>query len=524
MTDFDYNYLKQLSRSDLMEVVPDGFKFYTEPWTHQVASFLACIANDHFLLALDLGTGKTKVSIDVCRYIQQNYEPVNGIVVCLNAAVEKWVEEVEVHGPELSSVAVRGEVMRDGGWWDKSSRIIKTAKETKLEALCNRDVNLRIVSFESLRSCCTERIRHPVGNGKYKGCDVVNPEAVKRLLEVKPNIFIIDESHKVKNKDALIFNILNTLSKRSRWRYLLTGTPFHRLLDLWSQYYIMDRGRTFGSSYYKYRREHFQEKKRFLRRQGIEISEWEVTPEGKQKIMDRMYTAAIRFDESEVHDMPGKVFETLHYHLSKEQRKDYMDIITGIESNKVRKKYGENQSMTFRQICSGFILKTGKLYKQNPKMDVLEELVEGIVPNDKVVIFHEFDMENELIVKMLKRKKIKFTEINGHVKDKYKNNKRFQTDDRIRVIVCNTRSGSASIDLQAARYAIFFSNARSVIDRKQAIKRIHRGKIRRTRFYYDLVGRNTVENSLKNSLQSGVDLFDEVMDGKRFLEIMKGQV
>jgi SNF2 family DNA or RNA helicase len=521
MSDFSYNILKSMSKDQLLEIVPDGFKFYTAPWTHQIASFLSCISNDNFLLALDLGTGKTKVSIDVCRYIQKEIAPVNAIVVCLNAAVEKWVEEVQTHSKELSATAVRGYVVRDGGWWEEKSKIIKTAKEVKLEVLCNTDFNFRIISFESLRSCCTKRIKP---QDKKKGFDEVHPPAIQEILRSRPNVFIIDESHKIKNKDALIFQIINILSKNVRWRYLLTGTPFHKLLDLWAQYYIMDRGKTFGNSYYRFRRQNFKEKTRFLKKRGIEISDWNVTPEGKNYIMHKMYTKAIRYDESEVHDMPGKVFEVLKYQLSKEQRADYLKIIKGMEDSKVQKTFGENQSMTFRQICSGFIIKANKIYKTNPKLDILESLIDSIVEKDKLVIFHEFNMEYDIISKLLKKKKVKFTMINGRVKDKYSNNKLFLDDDRYRVMVCNIKSGSASIDLQSARYAVFYSNARSVIDRKQAIKRIHRGAVKRTRFYYDLIGKATVEQSMYTSLKDGVDLFDEVMGKKRFLDMMKGQV
>jgi SNF2 family DNA or RNA helicase len=512
--------LKEFSRPQLMDLVPREFSFFTNPWTHQIASFVAAISAEKLLLALDLGTGKTKVAIDVCRYVNQTFEPVNGIVVCLNNAVEKWVEEIETHSTELTGVAVRGEVIRDGGWWDKKSRIIKTAKENKLDVLTCDKVNLRVVSFESLRSICTERIKPSNG---AKGFDQISSDNINRVLGTRPNFFIIDESHKVKNKDALIFEIVNILSKRARWRLLLTGTPFHNLIDIWAQYYILDRGRTFGSNFYQFRGENFEDKRRYIKSRNIEIPNWVITPKGKKYIMDQMYTSAIRYDESEVHDMPGKVFEVRKYRLSKEQRDDYLHIIENFSKSKTRKNFGENASMAFRQICSGFILRTGKIYKQNPKLELLSELVEEIVPNDKVVIFHMFDMEHDMIVKRLKRLKVKHTVINGKVKDKYANNKLFLDDDRCRVMVANIASGSASIDLQSARYAIFYNNARSVIDRKQAIKRIHRGSIERTRFYYDLVGESTVEASVYRKLKSGVDLFDEVMDRKRFIAVMKGE-
>jgi len=508
-----------MTRGDLLSMVPKGFKFHTDPWTHQIASFVAAISVEQFLLALDLGTGKTKVAIDVCRYAEQTFEPVNGIVVCLNSAVEKWVEEIQTHSSELSSIAVRGEALTNGDWWNKDTSIIKTAKEAKLEVLFSNHVNLRVVSFEGLRSVCTDRIKPQFGK---KGYDQINLKVLGQLIKLRPNFLIIDESHKVKNKDALIFDIINTISKHVRWRLLLTGTPFHNLLDIWAQYYILDRGNTFGQSFYRFRQDHFENHKKYLKNRGIEINNWKVTPEGKEHIMKMMYTSAIRYDESEVHDMPGKVFEVRKYRLSKEQRADYLDIIKSFD-DKTRKQYGENASMIFRQICSGFILRTKKIYKENPKLDLLQELVEEIVPHDKVVIFHAFDMEYDIISKLLRKLKVNFTEINGRVKDKYSNNKKFLTDENCRVMVANVASGSASIDLQSARYAIFFNNARSIIDRKQAIKRIHRGKIHRTRFYYDLIGENTIEMSLYRNLQNGVNLFDEVMDRKRFLAVVKGE-
>lgn len=56
----DYNILKAMSKDQLYDMVPSNFEFQTEPWIHQLASFVASIANDRFFLALDLGTGKTK--------------------------------------------------------------------------------------------------------------------------------------------------------------------------------------------------------------------------------------------------------------------------------------------------------------------------------------------------------------------------------------------------------------------------------------------------------------------------------
>lgn len=515
----NYNILKCMSREELIELVPPEFSFYTDPWDHQIASFIACIANNAFIMALDLGTGKTKVSIDLCRYIQSVVGVnINGIVVCQNNAVEKWVEEIQTHSSELTGVAIRGADERDGPWYEKGSRVTRKAKEVKFDLLCDTSYNLRVVSFESFRSMCTERVQV---EGKKNRKEVTDLRKLKAIVRTRPNMLIIDESHKIKNPKALIYQICEMISREVQYKYLLTGTPFNKLLDLWTQYFIIDRGETFGSNYYQFRRDNFEEKTKYLRSRGIQISDWKVTEEGKKFITSRMYSKAIRYSEDEVKGMPGKVFERIQYRLSKEQEKDYLDLLAG--SERMRGSF-DNASMTFRQICSGFIIKTGKKYKSNPKLLALMETLEPIVEENKVVIFHYFQQEYRDIEAALKKAKIKYCAINGLIKDKYKQNKLFLDDPKYRVMIANLKSGSESIDLQSARYAFFYSNDHSVITRKQAIKRIHRGAIKRTRFYYDMVAKDTVENSMYWAMKQGVNLFDEVMDGQSFRDMLLGKV
>lgn len=521
MTLDNFNILKSMTKEELMQIVPDDFKFRTEPWKHQIAAFLSCIANDSFLLALDLGTGKTKVAIDTCRYIYQQCGYLNAIVVCLSAAVEKWKEEIERHSWTLSALTVRNENIRKDDYFDGNSKITKTIKTIKREMLCDNNYHFRIINFEGLRNICIERM--PDESGKNK--EMIVQKYLQQILNCNPNILIIDESHKIKNPDSLTFQILNKLSQKSQHRFFLTGTPFHNLLDIWAQYYALDRGETFGDNYYNFRRTHFKEKRIYLRSRGYEISKWVITQKGKDFITSKMYSKAIRYDESEVNDMPDKVFKVINYNLSEEQMKDYFGLMAGHKIDGLKNL--NNKSMIYRQICSGFIIKSNKIYKDNPKLKILEELIEMIAvkdkDKDKVVILYEFIQEFNIISKLLKKMKVKFTYINGQVSDKYKNNKLFLYDKSYKVCVVSIKSGSASIDLQSARYAIFYSNAVSVIDRKQAIKRIHRGDIKRTRFYYDLVALNTIEVSMQKSMESGINLFDEVMDGKKFFKILKGE-
>ena len=81
-------------------------------------------------------------------------------------------------------------------------------------------------------------------------------------------------------------------------------------------------------------------------------------------------------------------------------------------------------------------------------------------------------------------------------------------------MVAQTKVGGASINLISATYCGFISNHGSVIDRKQAEKRVHRGGQDQTCFYYDFIGRGTVERKINNDLRKGIEVFSDIVDSK----------
>jgi SNF2 family DNA or RNA helicase len=53
----------------------------------------------------------------------------------------------------------------------------------------------------------------------------LNGELIKKLHVAKHDLLIIDEAHKVKNRDAKRTDVLNGLTSNVPWMLLLTGTP-----------------------------------------------------------------------------------------------------------------------------------------------------------------------------------------------------------------------------------------------------------------------------------------------------------
>src|SRR5690606_27752134 len=125
--------------------------------------------------------------------------------------------------------------------------------------------------------------------------------------------------------------------------------------------------------------------------------------------------------------------------------------------------------------------------------DVLQELIEEMPDDSKMIIFHDFVYTNSLISKRLKKMKVPHARVWGKGKNNIKELRRFKKDPNCRVLVINTQSGSSSQNLQMANYVVFFEQPRSAVDRQQAERRAWRpGQTKRV-FFIDLFMRETYD-------------------------------
>jgi len=487
--------------------VPKGFRFKLRPWDHQLAAFVATISEPGFNIWLDLGTGKTKVAIDTVRFSQHCHNrKLRALVVCLSSAVGNWIDEVKLNS-DSRATAVRPP--------DDNSLSGQQHNECRWKLLEGN--GFFVINYESLQRLLTYPKPHRVKivNDEQKVINKLapDPDAMHRLCKLGFDFLIIDEAHKIKNTDSLNYKIIARIAREVPDRMLLTGTPYGRsLLGIWSQYFVVDFGETFGRRFSDFRSAHFVDK-------GYFGPDWKVTKEGRKKIEAKLFNKALRYSEAEIKDMPPKVYRVLSFNLSAEQRSQYDDA----ENREGEYSFLENRGMLFRQICSGIVVSTDYIFSDNPKLKLLQDLLESVADEHKVVIFHQFTLEAKIILKLLKKMKLKHCVLNGSTKDKYAEYKRFEKDESSRVMLAHPLSGGASINLNVARYCVFFSNDHSPINRSQCEKRIHRGDIKDSRFYYDLLANNSVEVSIHRALKKDIDLFSKAMDKKRWRSVLKGE-
>lgn len=504
--------LKNLTQRELRQFIPADFTFVKRPWKCQLVSFVLGCAHEGYGFFLDLGLGKSKVTIDLVRFIRQYYKPnIKVLVVCVNdAAMGNWAEQIKIHS-DMKSVLLGGLL------------------EEKVEKLESLDSGFYIIHYPAMRVLYADLVKDTRRDREGKKRRAVSRDRIRRYGNF--DVVILDESHLVKNNSSLVFKIILQITKSNRLDglYLLTGTPFGKsLLDIWSQYFLIDKGKTFGTFMTEYKRAYFEDK-------GFWGPDWRVTTEGEKKIKQKMFNKAIRYDEQEVKDLPEKVYVEQKFELSEEQRDYYDRLIDQLPVDVKGKAFqAKNKAMAFRQICSGFLMHNAdgsetrgqnvKVFDENPKLnELLLPLIENVVYKSKVVIFHDFVLEGRMIEAALDKLKIRYASLRGEIKDKYEQYRRYRQDDMVRVLVAHPKSGGSSLEFVVGNYCVFYSNTYAVIDRKQCEKRVHRpGQVRRV-FFYDLLGSGTIEESIFKGLQEQRDTFSRIVDNESFIKVLRGE-
>jgi SNF2 family DNA or RNA helicase len=156
------------------------------------------------LLLADCGTGKTLMTLEA---LNRDRRMIPALVVApLRCVTKVWPEEVKKFEYGFSVAVLHGP--------ERDERLAAGA-------------DLMVTNFESLPWLW---------------------DRLESLPRMPFKTIVIDEASRVKSPDAARTNFCQAIAKYCEHRILLTGTPIPQgYQDLWSQFFILDRGRTFGT-------------------------------------------------------------------------------------------------------------------------------------------------------------------------------------------------------------------------------------------------------------------------------------
>ncbi len=305
--------------------------------------------------------------------------------------------------------------------------------------------------------------------------DRIFMEVHNLLIRYKSPFLIVDESLKIKNKEAKRTQRLLSLSKEAEYKLVLNGTPLSKnLLDLWAQMEFLDH-RILNMSYQKFK-DTFCDYTIITKRLGYKAIRREFI-NGYENI-DYLYSLIRNY----IYKCDLKLNITQYY-------------------NEIRYKVGEEEKEEYEQTKNHFLDDETLEYRNN---NIFLEMTQKM-QHAYCCTAEKFDKVDELFRKIKQEETIIFCK---YIDSRLACEKAYPKSK-----VLSYQKEALGLNLQRYRYMIFFDKVWDYALRIQATHRIYRTGQSMDCIYYDLTGNVGLEHMINNNIEKKVTM-TEYFKGK----------
>lgn len=468
-----------------------NFVYKTKPWKHQLKALEYLCQRDAAALYTDMGTGKTKVMIDLIQ--TRGFHRV--LVVAPNKACEVWEKQIEIHGLDLVFCPVR----LNSFSVDKCiTELQKYMGRGKIDSLVKTYVF--IINYEKVWRAGIDRIFLR----KTFGLDCV----------------ICDESHRIKTPKSKCSRYLAKLGRVVPHRYLVTGTPLaEKPTDVYAQYKFLDPS-IFGVNFGRFREEYEVLDPVLTARIGHRMLNKETPYKNLDQLHEKMFSCAFYIESSlelpsqtdieYTFSMPEKT-EALYHEFMKEKVSELNGL--WLESNNALTTVLRLQQMTSGYACVEDIDTKEKsiINVDHARAKELMELLLQFPSGEPIVIFATYKKDLKNIRKACEKLQLLYGEVSGSCDDL-----KAWVNGELQILAVQYSSGSESIDLTRARYCIYYSLTQRLALYEQSRKRIHRPGQTKPVVYYHMVETMskgyTIDQKMYQALKSKKDIVEYIME------------
>lgn len=397
-------------------------------------------------LADDMGLGKTLQAIAVITNLHKKKLSEKTLIVMPKSLVFNWESEINKFSPDLKV-----------GIYYGTNRDMETFK--------NYEVIL--TTYGTIRN------------------------DIEDLKDIKLDFVILDESQNIKNIYSQANKAIMLLN--TRYRLALSGTPIeNNLLELYSLFRFLNPT-MLGSI------------ENFNRYYMLPIQK-DNDKNAMEELKKRIYPFILRRVKKEVlKDLPEKIEKTLFIEMNKEQKRFYEErrayyynlVHLSIKTNGLNKsQFSILQALNeLRQIASCPENKNPALYS-NKKIAVIENAIEAVKNNHKVLIFANYLSSIDSICRELSERGIKYLSMTGDTKDRHSLVDKFQNDSSYKVFVMTLKTGGVGLNLTAADTIFIYDPWWNKTVENQAIDRAYRLGQDNTVFAYKMILKDTIEEKI----------------------------
>ncbi len=356
---------------------------------------------------------------------------------------------------------------------------------------------------------------------------LLNADFLKELLAWAPEVFICDESHRLKEPSSKTTKAAIKLSQHATRKLILTGTPvLNSPMDIFTQMLILDGGVALGKKFFVFRQTYFIDMNAGMPKQRY-FPKWVPNPHKVKELEARIAPITSVVKKEECLSLPPLVRQVRYVDLGPEQARVYRelqkDFVSFVGDKSCTADLAITKALRMQQVVSGYVPIEGEdeselhEFKDNPRIKALEEIIDDIGPEHKIVIWAVYHANYKAIRSLCERRKIRFVEVNGSVaaQDKQKAVDEFAIDREIQVLIGHPGSAGIGISMVAASYSVFYSRNFSLEHSLQAESRTHRGgsEIHSRITRIDIVAKDTIDEHVVESLLNKGNVLDSIMKG-----------
>lgn len=483
-----------------LEISFDPARFQTKPFDHQIEAVEKILQNPYFGNFSEMGTGKTKVTIDAAQILFER-DAIDQVLVITPASVRAvWYD------PEF------GELRKH--IWEGTSGLVmeyhSTEKGWRYGSKAKREILWIVTNYDFIRR--EDRLR-----------DLLSFVGPRTLL-------VLDESSAIKNFQAQQTKACNRIRKQVGRVLLLNGTPIANSPgDMFTQGFVMNPEILGCTNYYQFRAR-YAVMGGYLMKQVVK---WINIPD----LQARFAPYVVRRLKTDCLDLPPKldpvtmtcVLTPRTWKIYKDMRDEFIAWLTG--DAVVTAAQAAVKALRLSQITSGFLMgATSATFEEDNVPEPLQ-----IISSEKLDLFMDWfveQLEADPCLKLLvwSRWRAEVARLYDELSKLFVNvgviwggQKQEERDYALRlldprttpnepcVVIGTPASGSMGLNLAAAHTVVYISNDYSLKTRLQSEDRVHRPGQTCAVSYFDMVavgpnGQRTIDHLILKALRNKENL------------------
>lgn len=438
-----------------------------EPHPYQTIAMKWALNRPYCGLILDMGLGKTAVTLTVIKQLLDCVEILKPIIVAPKMVTEQtWAAEIEkwphLHNLDLS--------------------IIAGTEKKRITAL-KRKADIYIISRDNIAW-------------------LVNLPSYRWNFDM----LVLDELSSFKNRTSQRFRAIRKIRPKVNRVIGLTGTPApNGLIDLWSQLYLLDEGQRLGKTVTSYRIKYFHPEKS----NGHIVYTYGLNKQAEQGIYDSISDICLSMRAEDWLTVPARqdIIKELvlddYSQFKKFKETQVLNIAQGeISANNAAALYNK-----LLQYANGAVYDDDKNYHvvHDKKLDAIEEAVEEL-QGKPVIIFYQFRSDIERLTNRFKD--IRILKTPQDIRD--------WNNGKINILLAHPASAGHGLNLQqGGNYIFWFGLPWSLELYQQAVARLHRQGQTQIVFNYHFMVKGTPEYEVYSRLLDKTLTQDKLIDALR---------